>query len=69
MFLQSQSLFKCFFSNQTASTETPASDLLFHPANFLNVGENGDDATVADSEKAVMDSILIAEAEDSAEQV
>jgi hypothetical protein len=57
------------FSNQTASTETPASDLLFHPANFLNVGENGDDATVADSEKAVMDSILIAEAEDSAEQV
>ena len=57
-----------FFSNQTTPTETAASDLLFHPANFLNVDEN-DDAAVADNDKAEMDSILIAEAEDSAEQV
>ena len=53
-------------SNQTvASAETPASDLLFHPANFLEVDENEDTA----QEQMEMEAVLMTESEETAEQV
>ncbi len=57
---------KFSFSNQTSTsvTETPASDLLFHPANFLEVDENEDTPEQTDVEAEIM-----AESEASAEQV
>jgi hypothetical protein len=57
---------KFSFSNQTSTsaTETPASDLLFHPANFLEVDENEDTPEQTDVEAEIM-----RESEESAEQV
>ncbi len=57
---------KKIFSNQTSTsaTETPASDLLFHPANFLEVDENEDTPEQTDVEAEIM-----RESEESAEQV
>ena len=55
----------CRFSNQTVpAAEAPASDLLFHPANFLEVDENEDSQEQADVEAEI-----VAETEEAAEKV
>ena len=56
------------FSNLTSAltaTDAAASDLLFHPANFLNVDENEDTST----KPTETDVLLEIESEESAEQV
>ena len=52
------------FSNQTVpAVEAPASDLLFHPANFLEVDENEDS-----QEQAEVEAEIMAENEEAAEK-
>ena len=53
------------FSNQTVpAAEAPASDLLFHPANFLEVDENEDS-----QEQAEVEAQILAETVEAAEKV